>query len=185
VAARAAAARALEGGARRDTLRPMRAFLGIIIGALLTVCACGQAEDETLADETLVDVPADWGRVEAHCGYSFLAPPGVSVRSAEGTDSCIDVWTASGCMQRGDYGGFNSNLSEYVGKPEYVLSRESIHGREAKLVTAKTAEQGRIAVAHFPELDANGVTLTVWASCEDAAGQQAALTSFRTIILGP
>lgn len=137
--------------------------------------------DDSAGEET----PADWRRVKAHCGYSFLAPQGVSVRAAEGIDSCIDVWTASGCMQRGDYGAFNGNLSEYVGEPEYASTGENIHGRDAKLVTVTTAEQGRIAAAHFPELDVNGVTLRVWAGCEDAPGQQAALTLFRTIIFDP
>jgi hypothetical protein len=183
----------------------MRALIGILIGPLVAVCACGQVEDatpspadanddeasdgaahdETPPEEEPVDVPADWVRVEAHCGYSFLAPPGVSVREAAGTDSCVDVWTASGCMQSGDYGGFSSNLSEYVGQPEYAATRENIHGRDATLVTATMPEQGRVAAAHFPEVGVEGVTLTVWANCEDVAGQQAALTSFRTIIIDP
>lgn len=179
----------------------MRARVGNIIGALLVVCACGQAEqdavrspdsndaevgDHAAGDEPPAEeVPAGWRRVSAHCGYSFLAPQGVSVLAAQGTDSCIDVWTASGCMQRGDYGAYSSDLSEYLGKPEYASTRENIHGRDAKLVTATTTEQGRIAAAHFPELDVNGVSLSVWAGCEDAPGQQAALTSFRTIIFDP
>jgi hypothetical protein len=78
----------------------MRAFVGIIIGALLVVCACGHAEDDAGSspdanDEEVGDdgageempaeeTPADWRRVEAHCGYSFLAPQGVSVLRAEG-----------------------------------------------------------------------------------------------------
>jgi hypothetical protein len=137
--------------------------------------------DETPTEETAVDVPADWSRVEAHCGFSFLAPPGVSVQAAVGTDSCIDVWVTSGCMHQGDYGAFSSNLSEYAAEPDYASTRENIQGRAAKLVTVTTAEQGWVAAAHFPELELNGVALTVWASCEDAEGQQAALTSFRTI----
>jgi hypothetical protein len=65
------------------------------------------------------------------------------------------------------------------------LTREVIHGRQARLVTATTAAQGRVAAAYFPEVGVTDVTLQVWASCEDAAGQQAALTSFRTITIEP
>jgi hypothetical protein len=170
----------------------MRAFVRIIVGAQLVVCACGQAEVDTgslpdakndeAGDATPTDVPADFRRVEAHCGYSFMAPPGVSVRPADGTDSCIDVWTASGCMQRGDYGAFNGDLNEYAGELDYAPTLENVHGRVAKLVTMTMAKQGLIAAAHFAELDVKGVTLTVWAECEDAPGQTSALASFRTII---
>jgi hypothetical protein len=176
----------------------MRGFVGAV-GALLITCACGQTEDtatsrlvndpasgtDAVGDETpTAGTPVDWVRVEAHCGYSFLAPPGVNVRRAMGTDSCVDGWTTRGCMQRGDYGGYSSDLSEYVGEPEYASTRENIQGREATLVTVTMAGLGRIAAAHFPEVGVDGVTLTVWASCEDTESQQTALTSFRTITFG-
>jgi hypothetical protein len=111
-----------------------------------------------------------------------MAPPGVSVRPEDGTDSCIDVWTAGGCMQRGDYGAFNGDLSEYAGELDYAPTLENVHGRAAKLVTMTMPKQGLIAAAHFAELDVNGVTLTVWAECEDAPGQRSALASFKTIM---
>ena len=75
----------------------MRTLVGI--AALVVASACGQAQDdsdsdsgetresetsgdETPADETpsepnSVEVPSDWVRAEASCGFSLLAPPGV------------------------------------------------------------------------------------------------------------
>jgi hypothetical protein len=177
----------------------MRAYLGI--GVIVVAGGCGEAEggeppgdgtavDETTtselaADDVAVSVPADWVRVEVHCGYSFMAPPEVMAGATQGIDSCIDEWVTSGCMHRGDYGAFSSDLSEYAGQPQYVETRATIDGRSARLLTVTVPDQGLVAAAHFPRVDTAGVKLTVWAGCEDAAAQDNALLSVRTIRFEP
>jgi hypothetical protein len=176
----------------------MRTYLGI--GAIVVAGACGEADggappregsaaDETAteaADDAAVSVPVDWVRVDMHCGYSFMAPPDVVARAALGTDSCIDEWVTSGCIQRGDYGAYSSDLSEYAGQSQYAETRATIDGRAATLLTVTTPDQVLVAAAHFPRVDAAGlVKLTVWAACNDAAGQQNAHLSFQTITFAP
>jgi hypothetical protein len=180
----------------------MRTYLGLGVIVVAATAACGEAEggepprDGATAGETgtreadaggvAVSVPADWVRVEVHCGYSFMAPPDVVAAAAQGTDSCIDEWVTSGCMHAGDYGSYSSDLSEYAGQPEYAETRATIDGRSARLLTVTTPDQGLVAAAHFPRVDTAGVVkLTVWAGCDDAAGQQNALLSFRTITFEP
>jgi hypothetical protein len=86
-----------------------------------------------------VSVPADWVRVEVHCGYSFMAPPEVTAGATQGIDSCIDEWVTSGRMHRGDYGAFSSDLSEYAGQPQHVETRATSDGRSARLLAGSVA----------------------------------------------
>ncbi|HWO13478.1 MAG TPA: hypothetical protein VNN80_28450 [Polyangiaceae bacterium] len=147
------------------------------LGALLVACA----SDASAPGDGAPSVPAGWVRVQAVCGYGFHAPPDVMMRALVGIDSCIDGWSASSCAYTGDYGGYSSDLTEYEGSPQYQETRESIDGRDAKLVTL--ADEGLVAAVHFASVDpaVPGLRLTVGADCQDAAGQQDALTVFRSI----
>jgi hypothetical protein len=177
----------------------MRTYL--MLAVLLVAGACGEAEGEgpapdaatvddtaieDMAADDAVSVPADWVRVEVHCGYSFMAPLDVMARAGQGTDSCIDGWVASGCVHAADYGGYSSDLSEYAGHEQYMETRATIDGRSARLLTVTTPDQGLVAAAHFPRVDTAGfVKLTIGATCDDAAAQQSALLSYRTIRFEP
>jgi hypothetical protein len=183
----------------------MRTYLGI--GVVVLAGACAKAEDgepsrdaatadgtgpggmpaeDMASEDMMVAVPSDWVRVEAHCGYSLMAPPDVMAYAAAGTDSCIDEWVASGCMHVADYGWYSSDLSEYAGQEQYEETRTTIDGRSARLLTVTTPEQDLVAAVHFPGVDSSGfIKLTVWAGCDDAAAQQNALLSFQTITFEP
>jgi hypothetical protein len=120
--------------------------------------------------------------VEASCGYGFWGPPDLTAQAAQGTDSCVSAWATVSCEYGGDYGGYSSDLTEYLGSPEYAAWQESIDGRAAKVVTA-TMGASLVAAVHFPVVDPElkGVRLTLWALCEDATGQQDALSALRSI----
>jgi hypothetical protein len=147
----------------------MRKLAGL--GVLLVGCSGNAA-----------DASPEWTRVEAHCGYSFLAPPGVVVRAGQPFDSCLDDWTTQSCEYSGDYGLFSSELEELKGSAQYTALQESIDGRAALVVTAAAKESLRAAV-FFREVDpaVEGIRLTISANCQDIAGQQDALKLFRSI----
>lgn len=156
------------------------------MGFCLVLLACGGSDDDTGDASGAVTVGADWVRVHASCGYSFDAPPHVHEAPVQGIDSCVNRWNVGTCVYHGDYGAFSSDLSEYRELPEYRESQRSIDGRSAKLVTARS-ESGFIAAAQFPEVGRGpvGTRLTVWATCEDASGQQEALAAWGSIQFEP
>jgi hypothetical protein len=115
-----------------------------------------------------------------------MAPPDVMARAGQGTDSCIDGWLASGCVHAADYGGYSSNLGEYAGHEQHMETRATIDDRSATLLTVTTPDQGLVAAVNFPRVDTAGdVKLTIVATCNDAAAQQSALLSYRTIRFEP
>ena len=152
-------------------------------GLMLMACGGETAAGEDAADEG--SVPASWIQVQAQCGYSFRAPPELVAVESQGIDSCIDGWTSPRCTYTGDYGGFSSDLSEYVDQPQYEMARATIDGRTAKLVTAMAVGGSFLAAVNIAEIDpaTPGVGLTVSASCGDVNGQQDALRVFSTIEL--
>ena len=159
----------------------MRQFAALVL--VLVACGGESAAGEEAAEGS--SVPAGWVEVQADCGYSFRAPPEMMAVERQGTDSCIDGWSTPRCMYSGDYGAFSSNLSEYIGEPQYEVARETIDGRSAKLVTAM-AFGSFVAAVNIAEVDpaTPGLGLTVSASCDDVDGQQDALRVFRTIHFG-
>lgn len=131
---------------------------------------------------TAADASPEWIRVESHCGYSFLAPPGVRVRAGQPFDSCTDDWTIRSCEYFGDYGKFSNDLEELKGSAQSTALQESIDGRAALVVTAP-AKDSLVAAVYFREVDPDveGLLLTISAHCQDSAGQQDALKLFRSI----
>ena len=155
-----------------------------VLGLMIVGCGGESAPGGTdAANEGAV--PADWVRVQADGGYSFRAPPEMMAVESEGTDSCTDGWSTPGCSYSGDYGAFSSNLTEYIGQPQYEAVRDSVDGRAAKFVTAM-AYGFLVAAMNIAEIDpaTPGLGLTVAASCSDAEGQQEALGVFKTIHFG-
>lgn len=157
-----------------------------IAGVALLIVACSSESRGTTDTNSGTATDPDWVRIEASCGYSFEAPPGLTAQPIKGTDSCLDAWTTGSCAYRGDYGAFSSDLAEYQGLPEYKQAQRSIDGRSAKLVTA-LSEASSVAAVHFREVepDTGGPSLTVWAECADEAGQQDAVAAFGTIKFAP
>lgn len=152
----------------------------------LMLMGCGGESTSGSADAAHEGaVPADWVRMQADCGYGFRAPPEMMEVESQGTDSCVDGWSTPGCTYSGDYGAFSSNLTEYVGQPQYEAVQESVDGRAAKFVTAM-ADGFLVAAVHIAEIDpaTPSLGLTVAANCRDAEGQQDALAVFKTIDFG-
>lgn len=160
----------------------MRTLLGLAV----VLVACGASDDDSGEANDAVSVGADWVRVEASCGFSFHAPPGVMEKDVQGIDSCVNEWSTSSCVYRGDYGAFSSDLTEYQGLSEYREAAKTIDGRSAKLVTARSAS-AFIAAAQFPEVGGGspGTRLTVWAECEDKAGQLDAMAAWESLTFNP
>jgi hypothetical protein len=170
----------------RVTVLRMRSL--VFFAATLLACSGSSPGEE----QTLL-VFTDWLRVEASCGdYSFRGPPDIVEQEAQGLDSCREKWTTSSCDYAADYSGFASDLSEYQGAMGYQEQNEVISGLEAKLITAEleaaVPEDGEprfVAAVTLPGVDpaVEGSRLTLDARCRSAAGQQDALSVFRTIVL--
>lgn len=154
-----------------------------VFAATLLACA-GSSGDE---GQTLL-VFTDWIRIEATCGnYSFRGPPETTAQEAEGVDSCREKWSTQSCEYAADYGSFSSDLSEFRETMSYEELQEVISGRDAKLVTAvlTDTEPRYLAAVTIPDVDptVQGIRLTLDARCRSSAGQQDALSSFRTLVL--
>src|SRR5262245_13552865 len=97
----------------------------LLLGVMFLACGGESAAGHDVESGAVSDaedtsaVPADWVPVQAACGYVFRAPPELMPVEVGSIDSCVDGWSTPGCMYRGDYGAFSSDLSEYLGEPQY------------------------------------------------------------------
>lgn len=163
-------------------MRSLAPLAAMPLAAMLLACSGSAGGD---SDQLLVFT--DWIPIEASCGdYSFRGPPDMRAQPAQGIDSCVERWTTSSCDYASDYGGFSSDLSEYREAMDYQEREETISGRAAKLVTATFDSEPRyLAAITIPDVDRArmGLRLTLGASCRSSAGQEDALSVFRSLVL--
>ncbi len=152
---------------------------------LLTLCASAQvrgsgAAEATKCDGTSVPVATCWHKLDAG-PFSILAPLGWKFRQLMGVDSYVGEFIGDGIALSFDFGRYSTELRK-AKKPAYVITKESIGGLSAKVVSPRTAGNG-ITGVYFRKIPGHD-ELCLWGKDLTAAQQKLALKIFETIQFG-
>lgn len=152
----------------------LRAWSRLLFCALLAV-SCTPA--------TSVKPPPGWVQIDAR-NFSFHVPPDVKAVPVQGIDSFVGQYEGDSISVGFDYGMYSDPL-DYKGRPGYRSRDERIGGKRAKIVSYYNPATGHsfdyATGAHFPEVNGNGLKLTVHVMCRTTNDYETAQTIFRTI----
>lgn len=120
-------------------------------------------------------------------GISFEAPSPVRLEAdSRGIDSAVSAWTANGYEVTIDRGPFADPLTQYGAHREYVTLRESVSGRDVRIVEFVDSDGSMVAGAHFPHRldggtgeDADPITVIV--RLDPGSSRDVALSIIRSI----
>src|SRR5437899_1876992 len=112
---------------------------------LLTLCASaqvrrGDAAEATKCDGASVPVATCWHKLDAG-PFSILAPSGWKFHQLMGVDSYVGEFVGDGIALTFDFGRYSTELRK-AKKPAYIVTKESIGGLSAKIVSPRTAGNG-------------------------------------------
>jgi hypothetical protein len=124
--------------------------------------------------------PLGWHKVDAG-PFSILAPPGWEFHQLTGVDSYVGEFVGDGLTLRFDFGRYSSSLKE-AKKPAYVITKESIGGFRAKLVSPRGPGHG-ITGVYFRDV-ARSNALCLFGEDLTSTQQELALKIFETIRFG-
>ena len=152
---------------------------------LLTLCASAQvrgsgAAEATKCDGTSVPVAACWHKLDAG-PFSILAPLGWKFHQLMGADSYVGEFVGDGIALTFDFGRYSTELRK-AKKPAYIITKQSIGGRSAMVVSPRTAGNG-ITGVYFRKIQGHD-ELCLWGKDLTAAQQKWALEIFETIHFG-
>jgi hypothetical protein len=110
--------------------------------------------------------------------FSILAPLGWEFHQLMGVDSYVGEFVGDGISLTFDFGRYSTELRK-VKKPEYIVTKESIGGLSAKVVSPRTTGNGLTGV-YFRKIPGHE-ELCLWGRDLTAAQQELALKMFETI----
>jgi len=149
-----------------------------LVSIFLTVCATAQVAPG--CDGTSAAVPTCWHKLDA-CPFSILAPLGWEFHQLMGVDSYVGEFVGDGVALTFDFGRYSTELRK-AKKPAYIVTKVSIGGLSAKVVSPRTAGNGLTGV-YFRKVPGHD-ELCLWGKDLTAAQQKLALRMFETIQFG-
>lgn len=124
-------------------------------------------------------VPTCWRRLDAG-PFSISAPPGWNFRQLPGVDSFVGEFVGDGLTLAFDYGRYSTELRK-AKKPTYDISKKSIAGRTARVVSPRALGGGITGLyVHVGGHDA----LCLWEKDLTGAQEKLVLKIFETIRFG-
>jgi hypothetical protein len=151
---------------------------------LLTLCASAQVARSGVAEATQRDATsvaaASWNKLDAG-PFSILAPTGWKFHQLTGVDSDVGEFVGDGMALTFDFGRYSTELRN-AKKPAYTLTKESIGGLSARVVSPRIAGNG-ITGVYFRKIPGHD-ELCLWGRNLTAAQQKLALEIFETIQFG-
>ncbi|HEV3308536.1 MAG TPA: hypothetical protein VGZ91_18985 [Candidatus Sulfotelmatobacter sp.] len=152
---------------------------------LLTLCASAQvrgsgAVEATKCDGTSAPAETCWHKLDAG-PFSILAPLGWKFHQFMGVDSYVGEFEGDGIALTFDFGRYSTELRK-AKKPAYIVTKESIGGLSAAVVSPRTAGNGLTGV-YFRRIPSHH-ELCLWGKDLTAAQQKLALKIFETIQFG-
>ena len=159
-------------------------YLGTAL-ILLTLCSSAQvrgsgAAEAMKCDGTDVPVTTCWHKLDTG-PFSILAPLGWKFHQLMGADSYVGEFEGDGIALTFDFGRYSTELKK-AKKPTYIITKESIGGLSAKLVSPRTVGNGMTGV-FFRKIPGHD-ELCIWGKDLTAAQQELALKIFETIQFG-
>ncbi len=152
---------------------------------VLTFCASAQvggsgASEPTKCEGISAPVAKCWHKLDAG-PFSILAPFGWKFHQLMGVDSYVGEFVGDGLALTFDFGRYSTELRK-AKKPAYIVTKESIGGLSAKVVSPRTAGNGLTGV-YFRRIPGHD-ELCLWGKDLTAAYQELALKIFETIQFG-
>jgi hypothetical protein len=142
-------------------------------GCAKTFITCGERRAQCLAGRCAErppdGLPRSSRRVDANGKFSFVVPPDVVQKEAQGEDSYVGLFEGPRYTLTFDYGEYGTALD---GEDVKVLRREKtiISGVEAMLIASRNRDGLVYSGVHFANIPAvgrgNGLRLTLWATCK-------------------
>ena len=150
------------------------AFIFLTLCASAQVARSGVAE-RTKCDETSLAIATCWHKLDAG-PFSILTPLGWEFHQLMGVDSYVGEFVGDGVALTFDFGRYSTELRK-AKKPAYIVTKESIGGLSAKVVSPRTAGNGLTGV-YFRKIPGHD-ELCLWGKDLTAAQQKLALKILR------
>jgi hypothetical protein len=131
-------------------------------------------------DGTSLTLPTCWHKLDAG-PFSILAPSGWEFHRLMG-DSYVGEFAGDGVTLTFDFGRYSSGYLKKAKKPAYIITKESIGGFSAKVVSSRTPGTG-ITGVYFRKTSGHDA-LCVWGKDLTGAQQESVLKMFETIRFG-
>jgi len=154
----------------------------VVIGAFALACVNTQRGSSTDCTAPAMDMG---GWIERG-GRAFIIqlPPTFTAQPSQGIDSDVGLWADGTTRISYDYGRYSNNLSDTTAQADRRVCEVEIGGRPARVVTARAADGGYVAAAHWPNLDTvplGTLSLTVSGTAADQQGQRTLLASLWSV----
>jgi hypothetical protein len=121
----------------------------------------------------------DWYKLDAG-PFSILAPSGWEFHQLTGVDSYVGEFVGKGMKLTFDFGRYSTEL-RHAKKPAYIITKKSLDGRTAKVVSPRTPGNGTVGV--FVRLDRHHA-LCLWGQNLSIEKQRLAFKMFETLRFG-
>jgi hypothetical protein len=123
--------------------------------------------------------PAGWRKLDAG-PFSISSPAGWEFHQLPGVDSYVGEFVGDGVVLTFDFGRYSTELRN-AKRPAYVIDRNRIDGRTARVVTPQTPGSGITGV--YVALGRHRA-ICLWGKDLTAAQQELVLKIFRTLRFG-
>ena len=144
-----------------------------VVFILLTVCASTQS-----AQPSAVGVEG-WHKLDAG-PFSISAPSGWEFHQLTGVDSYVGEFVGDGVTLAFDFGRYSTEL-RHAKKPAYIITKKSIDGHSAKVVSPRTPGNGITGL--LVRLDGHDA-LCLWGRNLSVEQQALAFKIFETLRFG-